>query len=169
MASISSIVSATNAALATDAAPAPSRIAQKTLGQNDFLNLLAKQFQMQDPMKPMEDTAFIAQMAQFSSLEQSKTMALDMAALRADQHRTAANSYLGHRVTVDAGKGTTVSGDVAAIDASGPEPLLVIGGKTFALSSVLRVEPRVFTASPAAPVPVPFSAPVPAPVSGAQS
>ena len=65
-------------------APAASRIPQKTLGQDDFLKLLAKQFQTQDPMKPMEDTAFIAQMAQFSSLEQSKTMATDMAALRSE-------------------------------------------------------------------------------------
>lgn len=165
MASISSILSGTgsSAALATDDSPAASRIPQKVLGQNDFLNLLAKQFQMQDPMKPMEDTAFIAQMAQFSSLEQSKAMAGDMAALRADQHRTAANSYLGHHVTVDAGKGTTASGDVTAIDASGPDPLLVIGGKTFSLSSVLRVEPRVFTAPPA---PATIPPPVPAPAGG---
>lgn len=132
--------------------PTASRIPQKTLGQNDFLKLLAKQFQTQDPMKPMEDTAFIAQMAQFSSLEQSKTMSTDMAAMRADQQRTVANSYLGHRVTVDAGKGATEVGDVSAIDASGAEPKLVINGKYFSLSAVLLVEPGTVTAP--APTPV---------------
>lgn len=163
--SISSVASGTNASLAAGDSTTASRIPQKVLGQNDFLKLLATQFTAQDPMKPMEDTAFIAQMAQFSSLEQSKTMANDMATLRSDQRRVAANSYLGHQVTVDAGKGTTITGEVAAIDASGPEPKLVVGDKTFSLSAVLRVEPRVVTA-PALPPP-PILAPALAPVTGA--
>jgi flagellar basal-body rod modification protein FlgD len=145
--------SATSASDGTAAASTASRVPQKTLGQNDFLKILAKQFQTQDPMKPMEDTAFIAQMAQFSSLEQSKSMASDMAALRSDQQRTAANSYLGHRVTVDAGKGKTDSGDVSAIDASGSEPKLVINGKLFPLSAVLLVEPGAVSAPAPQPVP----------------
>jgi flagellar basal-body rod modification protein FlgD len=140
-------VSSSPTASATGAASATaSRVPQKVLGQNDFLKLLAKQFQTQDPMKPMEDTAFIAQMAQFSSLEQSSTMSKDMAQLRADQRRVTANSYLGHRVTVGTGDGTLSVGDVTAVDASGAEPRLVINGDTFPLSAVLRVEPGVVTA-----------------------
>src|SRR5262245_8962148 len=89
-----------------------ARVPQKNLGQNDFLKLLATQFQVQDPMKPMEDTAFIAQMAQFSSLEQSSALARDMNLLRSDQLRVTANSYLGHRITVDGGDSTT-TGEVS--------------------------------------------------------
>ena len=146
MSAISSIASSSTAAATGTASTTASRIPQKALGQNDFLKLLAKQFQTQDPMKPMEDTAFIAQMAQFSSLEQSSTMAKDMAQLRADQQRVTANSYLGHRVTVGTGDGTIDFGDVTAIDASGTEPRLVINGHTFPLSAVLRVEPGAVTA-----------------------
>jgi flagellar basal-body rod modification protein FlgD len=128
-----------------------SRIPQKNLGQNDFLKLLAVQFQVQDPMKPMEDTAFIAQMAQFSSLEQSSALAKDMNLLRADQLRVTANSYLGHKVTLDDKDGLT-TGEVSAVEISGGEPKLVVGDKLYPLSAVLRVEPSLVTAPAPQPV-----------------
>jgi flagellar basal-body rod modification protein FlgD len=151
MASISGISPTSYSATGDTAAAAPSRVPQKLLGQDDFLKLLAVQFQAQDPMKPMEDTAFIAQMAQFSSLEQSSAMARDMTALRSDQQRTVATSYLGHHVTVDLGKGGIASGDVTAVDTSGPEPKIVVNGASHSLSAVLRVEPGLLTAPVATP------------------
>ncbi|MBI5688836.1 MAG: flagellar hook assembly protein FlgD [Verrucomicrobia bacterium] len=138
-------------AATTDSESTLSRIPQKNLGQSDFLKLLATQFQMQDPMKPVEDTAFIAQMAQFSALEQASATSKEMAALRADQLRVTANSYLGHRVTVNNADGKPVTADVTAVDASGSEPKLVIAGETYPLSAVLRVEPGVISVPQSAP------------------
>ncbi len=46
------------------------------LGKHDFLQLLVAQMRHQDPLKPMEDREFIAQLAQFSALEQMMNVSL---------------------------------------------------------------------------------------------
>jgi len=118
------------------------RTVKKALGQEDFLKLLATQFQTQDPMKPMEDTAFIAQMAQFSSLEQSSAMAKDVALMRSDQSLLTANSYLGRNVTVTDADGQSVTGLVTALDNDPTNGVtLTIDGKAYPLTSVRRIEP----------------------------
>lgn len=147
MSAISPVSASAQTAAASGDSSVASRIPQKVLGQNDFLKLLAVQYKTQDPMKPMEDTAFIAQMAQFSALEQSSAMSKDMAALRADQLRVTANSYLGQRVTVSTVDGTLTTGDVTAVDITTGEPRIIVGGDAHSLSAVLRVEPGVVSVS----------------------
>ncbi|MDY0408164.1 flagellar hook assembly protein FlgD [Paracerasibacillus soli] len=51
------------------------RAPSSELGKDEFLKILMTQLQNQDPLNPMQDTDFIAQMAQFSSLEQMMNMA----------------------------------------------------------------------------------------------
>ncbi len=140
------VTSATTATYPNAASTAPA--AKKTLGQDDFLKLLAQQFQSQDPMKPMEDTSFIAQMAQFTSLQQSSSMSRDMADLRAQQQLVTANSYLGHSVSVSV-NGEIISGEVAGVEIKDGTPRLVIGESTYPVSSVVLVKPApVGTSTP---------------------
>ena len=128
----------------------PTALPQQQLGQSDFMKLLAVQFQEQDPMKPMDDTSFIAQMAQFSALQQTNTMNTTLTSMQSGQDQAIANSYLGHRVTVDAGNGATASGDVSGVRMVNGAPELVVGSQTYPLSSVLLVEPGGVSA-PATP------------------
>jgi flagellar basal-body rod modification protein FlgD len=51
----------------------------QSLGKDDFLNLLVTKLEHQDPLKPMQDEDFVAQLAQFSSLEQMNRIAEEMA------------------------------------------------------------------------------------------
>jgi len=124
---------------------------QKTLGSEDFMKLLAVQFQTQDPMKPMEDTAFIAQMAQFTSLSQSQAMTAEMVKLSGNQQLAAANSFLGKDVVIDDGKGGQVTGTVSGVHIDATEgPMLVVGNEAYTLSSVLYVQPGSTSPTPAA-------------------
>jgi flagellar basal-body rod modification protein FlgD len=52
------------------------------LGRDAFLSLLVTQLQHQNPLEPQADGEFLAQLAQFSSLEQLETIKSDIAALR---------------------------------------------------------------------------------------
>ena len=51
-----------------------ARETSSNLEKDDFLKLLITQLQNQDPTSPMDDTAFVSQMATFSSLEQMSNM-----------------------------------------------------------------------------------------------
>lgn len=118
--------------------PAPKKT---TLDQNDFLKLLTVQFQQQDPMSPMEDTQFIAQMAQFTALDQSKALLTQMKQFSAMQDTATANSYIGRQVTLGGENGETVTGVVSGVEITDGAPRLIVGDLTYALSAVRLVEP----------------------------
>lgn len=48
--------------------PGAPKAPKKTLGQSDFLALMSAQLKNQDPTKPVDNTEYVAQMAQFSTL-----------------------------------------------------------------------------------------------------
>jgi len=142
---VSSTTTGSTSAATTNATTITGPAKSSALGQNDFLKLLAKQFQTQDPMKPMDDTAFIAQMAQFTSLEQSSSLLSQITAMNAKQDIATANSYLGRDVTVSDGKGGVVTGEATGVEVSDGVPRMVIGDYTYAVSSVVRVAPKAVT------------------------
>lgn len=122
-------------------AEANPRVPTKQLGQDDFLRLLLTKLTSQDPMNPEKDSDFIAQMAQFSSLEQSKAMQADMAAMRSEQQLLQASALIGQTVQVAVNDEVTNSGVVSSVKIIEGTPKLVIGGINYDLSQVLTITP----------------------------
>ena len=76
---------------------------KSTLGQEEFLTLMTAQLQNQDPMAPMDNGDFIAQMAQFSTVTGITDMVSSMKSMAEEfrQFRVASvSNILGHSVLV---------------------------------------------------------------------
>jgi flagellar basal-body rod modification protein FlgD len=113
------------------------RKSQQNLGRDDFLKILITQLSYQDPTAPMEDKEFIAQMAQFSSLEQMTSMAADFAKLTAMITGTEASSALGKSVELLDGE-NVVQGTVKAVT-RGETPQVLVNGVFYAWEQVNKV------------------------------
>lgn len=117
------------------------RAHKNVLGQDDFLKLLVTKMSSQDPMNPQGDSEFIAQMAQFSSLEQAKSMTADIAMLKAQQEVLTANGLIGRTVTVTKGDTQLDQGMVTSVAMNDGSPAVVINGKNYSLDSVSLITP----------------------------
>ena len=113
------------------------RKAQQELGKDDFLKLLITQLSYQDPSSPMEDKEFIAQMAQFSTLEQMTSMSADFAKLTAMITGTEASSALGRNVELTDGE-YVVQGTVKAVT-KGEIPMVLVNGAYYKWDQVQKV------------------------------
>lgn len=106
------------------------------LGMDDFMSLLAAQFSNQDMMNPVNDTEFIAQMAQFSALQGIQT-------IQEYQLSSYATSYVGKYVTIanqtQAGTLETIVGQVDGVSFYDGAPKVSVNGKTYDLFKVMEV------------------------------
>jgi flagellar basal-body rod modification protein FlgD len=101
-----------------------SKIQNEEMGEKEFLMLFTAQLQNQNPLDPMENEAFVAQLAQFSQLEATTTMSDKMTglvdALRG-QRLMDGSSLIGKQVAVPNGPailrdGAAISGVITVPD-----------------------------------------------------
>ncbi|HLG74611.1 MAG TPA: flagellar hook capping FlgD N-terminal domain-containing protein [Chloroflexota bacterium] len=114
--------SAANAAAAgakttsTNGSDPLTQAAGGTLDKNAFLKLLVQELTNQDPLKPADNTQFIAQLAQFSTLEQMQNMSTGFTNMQTSFQEAQARGLLGVPITaVDSTTGATVNGTVDQI------------------------------------------------------
>lgn len=105
------------------------RSPKKVLDQDDFLNLLITQFSTQDPLNPVTDTAFIAQMAEFSALENAKETQVQISQMRQQNANQEAISMIGASVEYILGEDAqSKTGTVSKVLIEESGPRLVLAG-----------------------------------------
>lgn len=112
------------------------------LGKNDFLNLLVTQLRYQDPLEPVDDKEFIAQMAQFSALEQMQNMNSVLT-------NSEAFNMIGKDVTAKVTdpktlEVKTVAGIVSTVKISNGKTYLVIDGQDIEADKVIEVNDSIY-------------------------
>ena len=123
---------------------------KQQLDINDFLKLITVQLTSQDPLKPMEDTQFISQMANFTSLEQMRDLSKNFASFTSGQRIDSAQNYLGKIVGIT-NKDGSISGEVTSITVKDGAPRLMIGGVGYDPANVVSVVPKPVSTGPTAP------------------
>ena len=119
------------------------------MGKLDFLEMLITKLKYQDPTNPVKDESFVADMAQFSSLEQmtnlNSTFEKSISSLNTNiislmlmQNTSQAAALIGKNVVVNAEAGQ-ISGNVSSIKFVDGQPMLVVNGVQYKLSDVSEI------------------------------
>jgi len=106
-------------------AGASGNLQSNSMGMQDFLKILLTQLNYQDPMKPMDNQQFMAQMAQFSSLQQTQQLNTNIEKLISNQSSLQSVGLLGRTVDI-ASNGGVITGRVSSLSLKGEAPLLSI-------------------------------------------
>jgi flagellar basal-body rod modification protein FlgD len=117
--------------------PTSTQSAVGDLDANAFLKMLITQMQNQDPTQPMDSTAFVAQLASFSEVEQATNSNSKLDTLLAQSGMSLADSMLGRTVTAADG---SASGVVASVTLTAGGPVATLpDGSTVPLTSGIEV------------------------------
>lgn len=107
----------------------------KSLDKDAFLQLFVEQLKNQDPMNPQDSSAFIAQIAQFSMLEQLTNISKELSQIKLAQEMGEASTLLGKQVTVQTSEGE-VAGQVEKVTLTGADVQIFINGKGYGMNQV---------------------------------
>jgi flagellar basal-body rod modification protein FlgD len=141
--------------LGTTASPGVIDNPTATMGKTDFLQMLITKLKYQDPTNPVTDDSFVADMAQFSSLEQMQNMNTSVAsqseamqnlntniiALIMMQNTTQAAGLIGKTValTNPTTGGADITGTVSVVKFVDGQPKIVVNGVEYGLASIKEI------------------------------
>lgn len=102
-----------------------SALGTSNISMQDFLNILLTQLTYQDPLKPMDNKEFMAQLAQFTTLGQTQELNAKIDALLSTQASMQAVGLIGKSVTYSTPQGET-TGTVSELSWAGSVPQLTL-------------------------------------------
>jgi flagellar basal-body rod modification protein FlgD len=104
----------------------PTNLQANGLGIQDFLKILLTQLTAQDPLKPIDNQEFLAQIAQFTSLEQTQQLNTKIDALLSTQASLQSVGLIGRTVDVSTTDNGNVTGSVISLSLAGDTPMLAV-------------------------------------------
>src|SRR5690554_8108361 len=117
------------------------------LGKDDFLRLLITQLRYQDPISPVDDKEFIAQMAQFSSLEQMQNLNTNMSEMMLAQQKLTslgqATQMIGKSVELFTHEGESIFGQVSGVQFKNGWPEIIVDGKLYDFGEIVAIREGV--------------------------
>ncbi|MBC3875056.1 flagellar hook assembly protein FlgD [Undibacterium flavidum] len=96
-----------------------------SLGIQDLIKVLTTQLNYQDPMKPVDNQQFMAQMAQFTALQQTQELNSKVSQLIVNQSALQSVGLIGRNVDISYGS-ATIAGKVVSLSLSGDSPTMSI-------------------------------------------
>ena len=119
-----------------------SKVPSKELGRDAFLQLLVLELQSQDPLEPVKNSEMVAQLAQFSSLEQMEALngSFETLSGNVDQlNFISAQGLLGKYVEGMNEDGEVTTGFVDSVYLDGSIVVLNVDGEIMPMSGVLSI------------------------------
>lgn len=110
--------------------------ARSTIDQEGFIKLFLSQLQFQDPLEPVDNREFLAQLAQFSNLEQSRQLGVNMEGMLTMESSSQALALLNRSVDVAQIGGGNIAGSVAAVQFTSTGPELTINTAAGVLTGI---------------------------------
>jgi flagellar basal-body rod modification protein FlgD len=129
----------TSTSAPTDAAGKALQNASSVLGKDDFLRLLVTQLKYQDPLKPTDQSQFMSQMAQFSTVEGITNLQSSLDAMNKSDSVSQAVGLIGKQVTYLGEDGTTQSGLASAVSFAGGGVTVHVGDTDVTLDQIATV------------------------------
>lgn len=138
--SVTPVSSSTSTMTTEKPATSKSQTGMEGLGQDAFMTLLLEQMKNQDPLKPLEDKDFIAQLAQFNSLSQLTQLNKTMSEAMSSQTLAQGSALIGKTVTGLSNDGDTITGLVSGLRLAGGKVTLEVDGRDLSMDMVNSVQ-----------------------------
>ncbi|HEX5988321.1 MAG TPA: flagellar hook capping FlgD N-terminal domain-containing protein [Nocardioides sp.] len=120
--------------------PATTASSATQMDKDLFLKLMVTQLKNQDPLNPQDSSEFLAQTAQFTSLEKLEEVATHSSQALAAQMAFGASNLAGRTVTYVGEDGTTeATGRVDSVRFAATGPVLSVGGVDVPIANVVTV------------------------------
>ncbi len=105
-------------ALGNSLTSATGEVSRSNLSQNDFIKLFMTELTFQDPLEPINNREFLAQMAQFTNLEQARLTNENISNLVSINATLQSLSIIGKQVEIVTDSGSNITGTVSAVNFS---------------------------------------------------